>query len=95
MAEVPITEESYPTMYQLRQLHPDRDPLFTAMEQLSEASEINQFYAEYRQYLIDSGSPEVGVDELAGANLRYVKGHYTKTTWTPWAEAIPDAFSES
>jgi len=94
MAEVPITEESYPLMYQLTQLHPERTTLFIAMEQLSETAEIEQFYAEYRQYLIDSGSPEVGVDELAGANLRYVKGYYTKTTWTPWASAIPDAFSE-
>lgn len=89
MAELPITEESYPLMYQLRQVHQDRTIVFVALEQLEEQAAIEQFYAEYVQYLKDSGATDEEAVSLAGANIGYAKHYYTKTVWSRWVEALP------
>ncbi len=86
---------------------PERNPLFTAMETLSDISDIIQFYKEYVDYLKTEGNTlEVRSRpvSIANKNIGYLLGYYDNEIRQRWKEALPyithpvygeDIFSDS
>lgn len=77
---------------ELQDKKPDREVVFTAIENLTDKKQIKQFYSEYVAYLKQrierehiEKSPEIVADE----NIGYVLGYYDKKTADEWMETLP------
>ena len=84
----------------LRTEHPKLNPLFAAVENLKEPSEIKQFYREYVDWLSSDSKYIEGVSKTAGrnydpeiianCNIRVVLGGRTNPLWEKWMDALPE-----
>jgi hypothetical protein len=66
---------------ELEAREPDRHVAFTAIDQLKDAVDIQQFYQEYC---------ELEGTEIANSNIGYILGYYGRDTMKRWFEALPD-----
>ncbi len=72
----------------LKQLNPDRNVAFTAVEQLSSDEDILEFYNEYVKWMRDGkvSNPE----SVAIGNLSYIVVYYSQEITQRWKNALPN-----
>ena len=71
--------ENYPMHYLLRQLAPDTSPMFTAISNMTDPTDILAFYEEYICWLKEYGETKDVRDkatEIARSNMGYAAGYY-------------------
>ena len=79
-------------MEKLQEAKSDRNVVFTAVEQLTDPTEMKQFYQEYVAHLRQNGdSAEVRAnpESVANSNIGYIVGYYDKETADRWMNTIP------
>lgn len=76
----------------LKETKPRRNVVFTAVETLTDPTEIKQFYQEYVECLRQHGDSEkvrADPEAVAKNNIGYIVGYYNKETADRWISAIP------
>lgn len=74
-------------MERLFKSKPNRNAVFTAIEELEKEEEIKQFYQEYIEYLKEEGdTKEVreNAEGVANRNIGYILGYYDQKTSDKW-----------
>jgi hypothetical protein len=71
---------------------PDRNPVFTAIEELKTPDEIRQFVKEYEDYLVANSNEETKGRErqVARSNVGYILGYYSDETQKRWYKELPN-----
>ena len=75
----------------LQNKEPDRNVVFTAIEQLKTPEEIKEFYQEYIEWLktnTELSDPE----KVAKENIGYVIGYYSQETANTWMKTLEDIY---
>jgi hypothetical protein len=70
----------------LKAENPTRNICFTAVEQLTEETEMREFFAQYIEALAAAGHGR----EVAAGNIGYVVGYYSPETAERWMRVIPE-----
>jgi len=79
-------------MEKLQEAKPDRNVVFTAVERLTDPTEMKQFYQEYVAYLRQHGDSEkvrANPESVANENIGYIVGYYDRETAERWMNTIP------
>ena len=64
----------------MHDINPERNLAFTAIEELTDPEEIQQFHEEYREYMTEEGYS----DKVADSNIGYILGYYGDDTQILW-----------
>ncbi|MEK7617256.1 MAG: hypothetical protein AAB414_04320 [Patescibacteria group bacterium] len=78
-------------LQRLQKLDPERNVAFTAVEQLKDPQEMQQFMDEYAKWLGENSDDEEikrNPFQVAGSNVGYIVGYYDKATADRWFQAI-------
>lgn len=67
---------------------PNRNVVFTAVEQLKDEAQIREFFQQYVEWL--KSSVEQDPEAVARQNIGYVVGYYNKETADRWMKVLPD-----
>ena len=83
-------DEPQSILSRLQRVNPQRNVAFIAIEELKDPDEMRQFMAEYVEWLSNSDDEQVRKDpaKVAGSNIGYVIGYYSKETSDRWLNAI-------
>src|SRR3989344_1982401 len=80
----------------LEKKDPERDFLFTAIEDLKDPKDIKKFYHEYILWIYDEQKKESKTSdevknpkEIASSNIGYAVGYYNKETADLWMGTLP------
>jgi len=76
----------------LEKTNPKRNVVFTAVETLTDPTEMKQFYNEYVTYLRENGDSEKvrqDPESVANSNIGYIVGYYDSETAERWMSNIP------
>ena len=79
-------------LQKLEKAKPGRNVVFTAVENLTDPTQMRQFYNEYVGYLRQHGNSEQirqNPESVANNNIGYIVGYYDKETADRWMKAIP------
>lgn len=69
---------------QLVSAEPSRNIAFVAVERLTDAAQVREFYEQYVKALAEKGYGR----EVAAGNIGYVVGYYDRETADRWMSAI-------
>lgn len=78
-------------LQRLKEKNPDRNIVFTAIEELQDPDEIRMFMDEYIHYVADNTEDEQAHQDkgkIAGRSVGYALGFYDKPTANRWFSAI-------
>ena len=93
MAYFVFSEETKMSLLEkLEKTNPKRNVVFTAVETLTDPTEMKQFYSEYVAHLKENGdSEEVRQDpeSVANSNIGYIVRYYNRETADRWMNTIP------